>query len=201
MRVWRCTVCDSLFEGEAPPDPCPLCQAGTDKFVEEPDREKASSRGVKDITRRFGYGIYVTCARKGEKLNGQVSNAVFQVTTNPTAIAISINRNNLTCEYIEETGLFTLNLLGEDHMRLVRRFGFRSGRDFDKFQKLDHGFTGNGTPYLPGAAGWMECRILREKTADVRTHRIFLADALDGELLDPDVTPMTYVYYRANRHR
>ena len=29
---WRCTVCGEIFEGEAPPAPCPVCGAGADAF-------------------------------------------------------------------------------------------------------------------------------------------------------------------------
>jgi len=30
---WRCTVCGYIHEGEEPPDICPVCGVGSDKFV------------------------------------------------------------------------------------------------------------------------------------------------------------------------
>ncbi|MCL1852698.1 MAG: NADH peroxidase [Peptococcaceae bacterium] len=32
MTKWVCSVCGYTFEGEAPPDKCPQCQADSDKF-------------------------------------------------------------------------------------------------------------------------------------------------------------------------
>lgn len=33
MKKWRCTVCNYVHEGETPPDKCPICGVGPDKFV------------------------------------------------------------------------------------------------------------------------------------------------------------------------
>lgn len=32
MKKWRCTVCKRVFEGDAPPAPCPVCGAGLEAF-------------------------------------------------------------------------------------------------------------------------------------------------------------------------
>jgi len=34
MKYWKCTVCGYIHEGSAPPDICPICRAGRDKFVQ-----------------------------------------------------------------------------------------------------------------------------------------------------------------------
>lgn len=199
MKQWRCDVCNHVFEGDAPPDKCPVCNVGSEHFTEEASREKKPVSNMKKATRKMSYGLYVVCSRKGDKLNGQVSNAAFQVTTNPTTLAISVNKENLTRECIDDSGHFTLNILGTDNIRLVRRFGFRSGREFDKFKKLAHSFTEEGTPYLDDAAGWVSCRIIPEKTTEIGTHVIYVADVLDGDLRKEDVEAMTYAYYRKNK--
>ena len=33
MKTWVCSVCGYVFEGEAAPAQCPVCKAGSDKFV------------------------------------------------------------------------------------------------------------------------------------------------------------------------
>ena len=46
MKRWKCTVCGYIHTGDAPPDKCPVCGAGPDKFVEvvgEAGKEVASS--------------------------------------------------------------------------------------------------------------------------------------------------------------
>lgn len=32
MKKWKCTVCGQVFEGDAPPVPCPICNAGEEAF-------------------------------------------------------------------------------------------------------------------------------------------------------------------------
>lgn len=34
MKKWRCTICNYIHEGDAPPDRCPICKAPASKFVE-----------------------------------------------------------------------------------------------------------------------------------------------------------------------
>ena len=44
---------------------------------------------------KIGYGMYIVGSHKGEKLNGQIANTVFQITSEPPTVAVSINKNNL----------------------------------------------------------------------------------------------------------
>jgi len=32
MKKWKCTVCGYVYVGENPPEKCPICGAGKDKF-------------------------------------------------------------------------------------------------------------------------------------------------------------------------
>ncbi|MDR0879443.1 MAG: NADH peroxidase, partial [Clostridioides sp.] len=34
MKKFVCTVCGYIHEGEFPPEVCPVCKVGADKFVE-----------------------------------------------------------------------------------------------------------------------------------------------------------------------
>ncbi|RKY66170.1 MAG: High molecular weight rubredoxin, partial [Candidatus Latescibacterota bacterium] len=38
----------------------------------------------------ISYGLYVVSSRKGDRLNGQIANTVFQVTSEPATLAVSI---------------------------------------------------------------------------------------------------------------
>jgi flavin reductase (DIM6/NTAB) family NADH-FMN oxidoreductase RutF len=79
---------------------------------------------------KMGYGMYVVGSRKGGRLDGQIANTVFQITSEPPTIAVSINKNNLTHEFIKESKAFTASVLCEDTpLSFVGRFGFKSGRD------------------------------------------------------------------------
>ena len=54
----------------------------------------------------ISYGLYVITSKDGDKINGQVANTVFQISNDPPTIAISINKKNLTNEFIKKSGSF-----------------------------------------------------------------------------------------------
>jgi len=82
---------------------------------------------------KIGYGIYVVTSIKGDKLNGQIANTVFQITSQPPTIAVSINKENLTHQFIEESRVFAASVLRQaTPLPFIGRFGFKSGRDIDK---------------------------------------------------------------------
>ncbi|MDP2210307.1 MAG: flavin reductase, partial [Candidatus Aquicultor sp.] len=56
---------------------------------------------------KISYGMYVIGSKKGERLNGQIANTVMQTTSEPPMIAVCINKQNLTHEFIEAGGVFS----------------------------------------------------------------------------------------------
>ncbi len=45
MRVWKCTICNYIHEGPAPPDKCPVCGAGPNKFIEITQKDDKHNTG------------------------------------------------------------------------------------------------------------------------------------------------------------
>lgn len=218
MKIWRCTVCGWLHEGENPPEHCPRCGAPAEKFeLVDPseyaglmeDDEVAAAVEVKEMTEedkkriepalfKISYGLYVVGSVKDGKPNAQVCNTVFQLTSTPMRIALGINKNNLTNEYIKSSGVLSVCVLGQDGQDMVRNFGFKSGREINKFEKVKY-FTGKlGVPVIEDCIAYMECRVVPELTVDVGTHTLFIAEVVEGAVRD-EGTPMTYAFYRENR--
>ena len=135
---WKCSECGFISVGVFPPEKCPKCDSGRECFKREhgyafPEEE------INDIISacwKISYGLYVVSSIDGGKTNGQICNTLFQITSDPPRFAIGINRNNLTHEFIEKSGVFAASILGKNDHRIVRRFGYRSGREFDKFKGL-----------------------------------------------------------------
>ena len=85
---------------------------------------------------KISYGLYIVSSKKGDKLNGQIVNTVFQVCSEPPVIAVCINKENLTHEFIKESNVFTVSILSqESSMKFIGLFGFKSGREVDKFKE------------------------------------------------------------------
>ncbi|MCD6453628.1 MAG: flavin reductase [Dehalococcoidales bacterium] len=143
---------------------------------------------------KLGYGLYVVSSKEGDKLNGQIANTVFQVTSEPVTIAVSINKNNLTHEFIKESKVLVVSVLSQDApLSFIGHFGFKSGRDIDKLEGVSYKIGETQAPVITeNALAYLETRVIQE--VDVGTHTIFI-----GELVGADVLregePMTYAYY------
>jgi len=142
----------------------------------------------------ISYGVYVVSSKKGKKYNGQIANAVIQVTSDPPKILVCLSKNNLTHKYIQESKLFSVSILEKDTpFKFIGIFGFRSGRDFDKFKEISYKTTDRGTPYVTeNTLGYLECELT--ETLDVGTHTIFVGKLVEAEKLKQG-EPLTYAIY------
>ena len=143
---------------------------------------------------KISYGLYVIGSRKGDRLNGQIANTVVQVTSQPPAISVCINRENLTHEFIRDSGAFSVSILDQDTpLNYIGRFGFKSGRDMDKSEGGNYRIGQTGSPiFLDHALAYMEVKITNEVNAG--THTDFIGELVDADILR-EGEPMTYAYY------
>jgi flavin reductase (DIM6/NTAB) family NADH-FMN oxidoreductase RutF/rubredoxin len=137
--------------------------------------------------------MYVIGATDGEKLTGCVVNTVVQAASTPALVTVSVNHKNLTNECLKKNKVFSVSILSEAaNSGVIGTFGFRSGRDTDKFAAFPHSLTKAGAPVLSaGVCGWLECKV--RDFIDLDTHTLFIAEVVDAERFDG--VPMTYSYY------
>ncbi|NHM28590.1 High molecular weight rubredoxin [Desulfofundulus sp. TPOSR] len=143
---------------------------------------------------KISYGLYVITSKKGDRFNGQIANTVFQISNEPPTIAVSINKQNLTHEFVKESKVFAVSVLAQETpLSLIGRFGFKSGREVDKFDGLKYELSQNGLPYpAEHVLAYLEAKVIQE--VDAGTHTIFIGELTDAKVLK-EGTPMTYAYY------
>ena len=144
------------------------------------------------------HGLYVLTSKSGDKINGQCLDALMQVTSAPPRIAVGVGNKSLTHEMIFESGQFCVSVLDRGNPAcgdIIRRFGFQSGRNVDKFSDFDHGLNEHGIPYLQDAVAIYDCTVLPERTVDLGTHSLFIA-SVDRASARDDGEPLTYNEYR-----
>jgi len=143
---------------------------------------------------KLGYGLYVVCSRKGDRLNGQIANTVFQITSEPPTIAVSINKNNLTHDFIKESKVFTASVLCQDTpLSFIGHFGFKSGRDLDKLKSINYKIGKTQAPVvIDNAVAYLEAKVTQE--VDVGTHTVFIGEIVDADVISEEEC-MTYAHY------
>ena len=145
----------------------------------------------------ISYGLYILTA-KTEKLNGCVINVLSQVTSTPNRIIIAINKNNFTTEQILKTKKFNVSILNEEaNFDLIKRFGFTSGKNVNKFEDFsDYKIAENEIPFITqGTNSYISAEVLEVR--DLGTHYEFLADVTKEVSLN-DIPSITYSYYQSN---
>ncbi len=146
----------------------------------------------------ISYGLYIVTSHLGGKYNGQVANTVFQITADPPRIAVSINKNNLTHEYISKSGVFAVSVLDEPTpMTFIGLFGFKSGREVDKLSQVAFKKGITGAPLVTeNAISIVEAKVAGQ--LGVGTHTIFVGEIVGAEVLKQG-KPLTYAFYQENK--
>jgi ferric-chelate reductase [NAD(P)H] len=148
----------------------------------------------KGVLHSLNYGMYVVSSLKEGKFNGQIANTVFQISAKPIKIATSINKENLTHDYIENSKLFSVSILStKTPFKFIGLFGFRSGRDVEKFKEVDYIVGESGVPIVvENSLGYIEAKVVG--SVDVGTHTLFIGEVINAEKLE-EGEPMSYAYY------
>lgn len=147
-----------------------------------------------NVLHNLCYGMYIISSNKDKAINGQIANTVFQITSEPVTIAISVNKQNLTHEFIEASSHFSVSVLTEETpLNFISKFGFKSGRTEDKFKGVQFSTLASGCPVvLDYAVCYLEAKVIGR--LDCGTHTLFLGQMTESKMLKPG-KPMTYDYY------
>jgi len=144
--------------------------------------------------RTLSYGLYIIGSAHDGKLNGQVANTVFQISSYPGTIALGINKQNLTNQLIKNSKKFSVAVLAKNtSLSLIGNFGFKSGREADKFTNYSYKLGAGGTPVLlDSTIAYFEAEVA--DIVEVETHTVFIGRVTEAEVLSSE-EPMTYAYY------
>ncbi len=143
---------------------------------------------------KIGYGMYIVSSKMDGKYNGQIANAVMQISSKPPLFAVAINKNNLTYKYIKDTEYFSVSVLSEESdMKFIGKFGFKSGRDIDKFSDTEYIISDKKIPVIiENTVAYFVYKLVN--IVDAGTHSIFIGEAIEAKILNGK-TPLTYKYY------
>jgi ferric-chelate reductase [NAD(P)H] len=81
----------------------------------------------------------------------------------------------------------------ETPLEFIGRFGFKSGRNINKFENLNYKTSNLGLPIiLENSLAYVEAKVVN--SIDVGTHILFVGEVVDAEILSEGET-MTYEFY------
>lgn len=147
----------------------------------------------------ISYGVYIITSMDGDKKNGQIVTTAFQVTSDPPRVAVCISKETLTHEYISNSKKMGICVLEQETpMTFIGTWGFKSGRDIDKFMNTNYKIgKATGVPLvLDHVLSVMELNIQSQQ--DVGTHTLFIGELVSSEVIK-EGTKLTYEYYQKEK--
>ena len=79
------------------------------------------------ILRNLSYGMFAVGVSGAEKKSACIVNTVFQISSKPAIVAVSVNKSCYTAEQIEKTGRFSVTVLNTETPKEV----------FEKIRKVE----------------------------------------------------------------
>lgn len=150
---------------------------------------------LKETLRGISYGMYIVSTKFDGKLNGQVANVCSQLTSDSLKFGICLNKKNLTCEMLRKSKKFSLSVLADNTpLPFIGKFGFRTGRDINKFADTKYFISGktNIPVVTEYCISYLEGKV--EKEVEIDSHIFFVAGIVNADILS-DGKPLTYADY------
>jgi flavin reductase (DIM6/NTAB) family NADH-FMN oxidoreductase RutF len=122
--------------------------------------------------------VFVSTAHE-ERRDIMTATAMF-VSEKEPLLMISVAKDHLTEQLINQSGKFTLVIAGEDQRKLAVQAGSFKGEATDKFEKFSIPTLKEqpGNAMVPeGAAAWMACNV--EGSQDIKGYRLFIGRVVD----------------------
>ncbi len=145
---------------------------------------------------KIPYGLFVITTKCEDRDNGCISNTFAQVTSSPVQVCVSLSKDELTCELIEKSKIFTASIISQKaDFSLFKHFGFQSGHKVDKFCDYEQcKRVDNGTlAVTDGTNAYISVKVTR--TVDLGSHMMFIGEVTEMKTIN-DVPSATYSYYQ-----
>jgi len=150
-------------------------------------------KGYQEIINRTTNGVYIIGSRKNNFINGMTCAWLTQISFNPMLIAVSIDKSHYTSELIKESGIFSVNILSESQKDIAKHFGFKSGRNVNKFDNIQYEISSTGAPILKDCLAYLDCKVVN--LFNVASRVLFIGEVLSAVLKQKELKPLVYNYH------
>lgn len=161
------------------------CWQSTNEPGSEAPHRHVDEVSFKAAMRRLATGVAVVTSGDQTVCNGMTATAICSVSTAPPLVVAVVNCASRSNALIRQTGVFAINLLGEEQRDLALRFAASSNKSFDD---TAHWIGQTGCPLLNGCVAVLECRL--HSAHEVATHTMFVGRVVN--VLDRPAPPLIH---------
>jgi ferric-chelate reductase [NAD(P)H] len=140
---------------------------------------KNKNNVIEEALGNLTYGLYVVTTSGAGKINGMIANWISQVSFDPPLIIACISKERLTHKLIHESNSFGINIMDENDINIIGKFGYKSGEEENKFKDIKYSKSKRGNPILNNSIAYLECEVI--SYIEPGDHTIFIAKVIDGK--------------------
>ena len=136
---------------------------------------------------RIPSGVFIITAKRGEQKIGMMGSWVAQAGFEPPCVSVAVHPDREIYGAILESGAFSVNVLSNENMNLMKAFSRYSP---DQFNEIEYEETQYGIA-LKEAVAVIHCKLkCKCETAD---HHLLIGEVLDGAYLNHEAAPMVHL--------
>lgn len=136
---------------------------------------------------RIPSGVFIITAKRGEQKIGMMGSWVAQAGFEPPCISVAVHPDREIYSAIMESGAFSVNVLSNENMNLMKAFSRYSP---DQFNEIEHEETEYGIA-LKDAVAVIHCKL--KGKCDITEHHLLIGEVLDGAYLNHEAAPMVHL--------
>ncbi len=135
-------------------------------------------------------GLYVVTSKNGDDLAAFTASFLVQVSFDPPLIAVSMKKGRGSYDIINESGVFVVNIMSKENMKLVGLFANPKTGGADGLSTVSHSEKTLGIPVIKDSLAYLECKVY--STTEAGDHIVVLGEVVNGELLS-DLEPAVHI--------
>ena len=135
---------------------------------------------MNELFKQLTHGVYVIAVSDGIHHNAFTAAWVMQVSFDPPLLAISINPEHYSYSLLQEGGVCTVNVLGQDQARIAEHFGRSHQKDKMAGFAWQQGLS--TAPVLADSLAYFDCQV--SHYTDAGDHKIVVCDVIAGAILN-----------------
>ena len=148
------------------------------------------------IVGQFATGVTVVTTAVDGWLHGMTANALTSVSLDPLLLLICVDRQAHAHEQLVKGGRFVVNILTAEQEEVSNVFAAHTEPEEGRLQGVAYRLRPSGAPVLDGCLAYLECAVVDRCAGG--DHTIFIAEALDGEVVS-EAPPLLFYQGRYRR--
>jgi flavin reductase (DIM6/NTAB) family NADH-FMN oxidoreductase RutF len=140
--------------------------------------------------RMLASGVYVMTSRSAEDIGAATVTWVSQASFVPPLLMAAVRRQSSVFQYLAESGVAALHIVGEHQQDVAWRFLFPTSNERGRINGESFSSGKTAAPILSNLPAHIECELERIVETD-GDHAVVILRVVDAECRDDDVRPLT----------